>query len=271
MTGVVEMGRADRAPFRAGAAGLFGLALALVTGCGSGVRQAACYRGTSDAPRVAPSAIREEPTLPPGYELIGAVQAECRGLNRRTGIHDEWLSDVDCSESRLMGALRERAAERGGELLVERDCHVHPLSDKPDGARWLSRCAARVARASGLAVSAPRADERAGEPIASEAWRIRVNFWPARGAPAPRAPLRGDSVREVSEFPVNDVRLGEITAHCRRGCSMEGVRDGVRIAAGWLGANDVVAVHCLEKGTGWVCAGTAAVYEVDPLADPRAR
>jgi hypothetical protein len=239
--------------------------IALAGGCG--VRQAACYRGASEPARVAPAAVREEPTLPAGYELIGAVQAECKSSEQRTGIHDEWLSDVDCSESRLLSALREKAAEQGGDLLVERDCHVHPLS----GTRRLGRCAAQVARASDLALL--RAPDRApnSEPAASEAWRIRVNFWPVPGAPAPRSPLRGDSVHELGSLPVNDVRLGEITARCRRGCSLEGVRDGVRITAGRLGANDVVDVHCLQKDAGWVCAGTAAVYEVDPASDPRAR
>jgi hypothetical protein len=107
------------------------------------------------------------------------------------------------------------------------------------------------------------------EPSAAEAWRIRVHFTPNPGVPA-RPPRRPDAVREVSNFPVSHVRLGDVMTKCAEGCSFDAVRDGVLIAAARVGATDVIDVHCAARGDGWVCSGTAATYEVEPKLDKRA-
>ena len=104
---------------------------------------------------------------------------------------------------------------------------------------------------------------------AADGWRICVTFWPAtvERRPARRADLVGD----VAIFPVSHVTLGDITASCERGCSREAVRDGVRAAAGRIGANHVIDISCVDRSPGYSCSGTAAVYERNPAATAAAR
>jgi len=78
-------------------------------------------------------------------------------------------------------------------------------------------------------------------------------------------------VRELAIFPVSHLPLGDLVARCAEGCKTASVRASVRIAAGRIGATDVVGVRCVEKGRGVLCTGTAAAHEVDPESDPRAR
>jgi hypothetical protein len=104
---------------------------------------------------------------------------------------------------------------------------------------------------------------------ASDAWRIRVDFWPATDAR--RTARRADLVDDVADLPVSHVVLGDITASCERGCSRDAVRDGVRAAAGRIGANDVVGIACVDHQPGYACSGTAAVYKRDPTSTPAAR
>ena len=78
-------------------------------------------------------------------------------------------------------------------------------------------------------------------------------------------------VRELSVLPPSHLLLGDVVARCRGGCAIENVRAGVRIAAGRMGATDVVDVRCIEKEAGYLCTGSAAAYEVDPERDARAR
>jgi hypothetical protein len=173
-----------------------------------------------------------------------------------------------------MAGIRERAAEVGGELLVGRRCRSHVVSRDGDALTLGVTCEADVAR--------PREDAlgrrplvgsvlgEADQPRASEAWRIRVRFSPSHEAPA-RAARRAQDVREIPYMPVSHVRLGDVVASCKHGCSEEGVRLGLLAAAGRFGASDVVDLRCVAKGRGWLCSGTAASYEVDPMLDSRAR
>jgi hypothetical protein len=242
--------------------------LIAVLGCSAPLGSGAVYRGAREPARVSADQIRESASAEPDDKVIGEVSASCTSKGQRRTIHDEWLSDIDCSEARLKRALREQAAQHGGDALIGVDCHSHGGSE-----RRVSRCAAQVARRAG---SLDHVEKRAdwavsGEPRASDAWRIRVTFWPARGEPAALPARHSELVREVEAFPVNDRRLGAIVACCRSGCSRSSVRAAVRIAASSLGANDVVGVHCLERDEAWICAGTAAAYKVDPRQDARAR
>lgn len=236
------------------------LALA-VAGCGCGVRPATRFEGTTRPVLVAPAQIEEENALPLGYDSLGSVHTHCTLTEGQRRIHGEWLSDVDCSVSRLVAALRERASAAGGELLVGRLCYSKVLNGSPRRVRVM--CDAEVARPSNDARPPERIRASAMHGSAAQAWRMRVDFTPAPHMPR-RSPRRGDLVHEVGWFPAGHVRLGDVSVDCRRGCTREAVHDGVRVAAGRMGATDVAEVHCAHRGHGWVCSGVATTYEVPP-------
>ncbi len=246
-----------------------GLALlALAPGCG-GLRQAVSYSGESSPPRRSADQIGYQVSLPPDFEAMGSASASCTHTEGRRAIHHEWLGDVDCSEERLTRALAEEAAEQGADILIERRCDEQVQSIYEGQRRLLKRCSARVARRQEpLAVQVPA--RPVSEPKVGEDWRICVDFWPA-GAVRRGPPLRSDLVREVTDMPVSHVAIGAIKTHCRRGCSEQAAHDGVRAAAGSLGATDVVGVQCVARSRGYECTGTAAQAEVDPRTEPRAR
>jgi hypothetical protein len=260
---------------------LVAAACAVVLGCGGGVREAAHYSGDQAPPLVAAWQVRDEPDMPLGYQDLGEVSAGCTFSEGRRSIEHEWLSDVDCSEARVVRALREAASAKGGELLVARSCNSRRDKQRAGVRDWAVRCRATVARPeTALAQQRSRASqpgispeqaETVDEPSASEAWRIRVDFTPARESTGPRAPRRADLVRELAVLPPSHLLLGDVVTRCRTGCALENVRAGVRIAAGRMGATDVVDVRCIAKGAGYLCSGSAAAYEVDPERDPRAR
>jgi hypothetical protein len=249
-----------------------------VTGaCGSGLRSAVAFSGRPQGAVVSAEQVRELSALPAGYEPIGQLQATCRLTEGQRRLRGEWLSDVDCGVPRLLQALRERAAEVGGELLIGRRC-ASQIHRRALGQRDVS-CRATVAR--------PTAETRSSRPLgsgdaeptqapadalprASEAWRIQVDFTPA-DEHALRPAQRPDLVNELAYLPVTHVRLGDIVTRCEQGCSELATRDGLRTVGGLMGATDVVDVHCVSRASGFVCTATAAGYQVDPRTDPRAR
>ena len=252
--------------------------------CASAPSAGARFSGTTEAKVAEPWEIGDDSVAPEGYALLGEVTASCTLHPGRRTIERERLSDLDCSEARLLRALRERAAEAGGQLLVGRECASRTVRETSSGSELHVRCSAGVARAEIQALAPPedpKAVERdpglppervelLDEPSAADAWRIRISFTPARGFGEPRPARRGDMVRELAIFPVSHLPLGDLVARCSEGCRAESVRASVRIAAGRLGATDVVGVRCVEKGRGYLCTGTAAAHEVDPETDPRA-
>jgi hypothetical protein len=255
-----------------------------VSACAASSSAGARFSGSEDTPVAEPSEIGDESVAPEGYAVLGEVTASCTLREGRRTIERERLSDVDCSEARLVRALRESAAEAGGQVLIGRECASRTVRETASGRELRVRCSAEVARAEtqGLAPDsakeAPARDpglsaERVAlldEPSAADAWRIRISFTPAQGFGEPRPARRGDLVRELAIFPVSHLPLGDLVARCSKGCRAESVRASVRIAAGRLGATDVVGVRCVEKGRGFLCTGTAAAHEVDPESDPRA-
>ncbi len=271
-----------RAPTPAGTeVKLIGLAAALVlSACGASSGPGARFSGSSEAPIAAPWQLTEDAVVPEGYAVIGNVTASCNLSEGRRTIERERLIDVDCSEARLMRALRERAAAAGGQLLVARDCASQVVRESTTGRTLHVRCSAEVARAETSALGSGKAPPGTGpgptpeqaalvdEPHAGDAWRICIDFTPAPETSGTRPARRGDLVREVANFPVSHVRLGDLVARCYEGCAEQSVRASVRIAAGRVGATDVVDVRCVEQGRGVLCTGTAAAYEVDPGTDP---
>jgi hypothetical protein len=256
---------------------VFGVALALAA-C-SRVRQPAEFAGRSEPPIADATRVGDEPVVPQDYEELGRVSADCTLLEPRGELDRAWLSDVDCSVSRLVLAMREAAAAAGGELLVGRECRSGVPRDTDEGRETRIRCRAGVARPlddtlarrplrarETTASTLPGVDARTAaaldEPTGTAAWRIQIDFEPAKGAPQ-RAARRADYVNELSVMPVSHVPLGDVIARCDGKCSEAEVRAGVRVAAGRLGASDVVAVRCINEHTGLMCAGTAATTERD--------
>jgi hypothetical protein len=247
-------------------------AIALQTGgCSATLREAASFRGDERPVRVSAEALGHAPSLPSDHELIGELGADCTWTEDRQTIEDEWLSDVDCSEARLTRAVEEAAAAHGADVLVGLDCYARLQSEAKGESRWMQRCTAQAARATGALTPRKALPTASAEPPASDAWRIRVDFLPRSPRVAGGRSQRGDLVRDVATLPVGRVPLGDVTACCRRGCSLDSVREGVRVAAGRIGASDVVSIHCIQRNDGWMCAGTAATFEVNPDVDARAR
>jgi hypothetical protein len=100
-----------------------------------------------------------------------------------------------------------------------------------------------------------------------DAWQVRLSFDPLAGA-RPDHALRGDLVDEVARMPAGRVALGTISAHCQ-GCSVDTLRAGVRVAAGRLGASDVVGVRCFSGTSTATCRGRAAAFARRPELDAR--
>ncbi len=254
---------ADMLRFCLALIGLFG-----VVGCGTrGVR----FEGWSEPAIARAEDVQELESMPEEYRRLGEVSASCELTEGSPPPSGALLSDIDCSESRLMAALHERAAEVGGEMLVGGRCRSHEVGSN----KLAVTCSAVVARPSDEA----RAETPLGggklihdcsAPRASEAWNIHVHF--ARNeSVSPRPPRNPESVREVPLPPVSHVRLGDLVTRCASGCSKVGVRLGLVAAAGRYGATDVVDVHCVAKHEGWMCSGAAMAYEVDPERNPSAR
>lgn len=212
--------------------------------------------------------------LPEGYERLGRVMARCtlvEGEQPKTGAR---LVDVDCTQSRLRAAMRERAADVGGAALIERRCRSRITSQNETSTTLAISCDADVARPTGetLAKRPLVAGVMAEDdvPRADEAWHIRVLFTPAPGV-IYQAPRRADRVREVPHMPAANFRLGDIVTHCHEGCTRDGVRLGLMAAAGRMGASDVVDLTCVAKGKGYMCSAIATAQEADSELDPNAR
>ena len=248
----------------------------LATAC-AGRFDPAHFEGTREARRAEPEALVELVARTNELETLGTVRARCTlkpGFRRLDG---EALSDLDCRNERLLFALRESAASAGGEALLGAQCSSRRLGTSE--AYELS-CAAEVARyrsgasANRRPLSAPRSlpqgrpapspndVSRIDEPDVSLAFRISLSFEPAiPGFERPARPAA--DVHELSLMPLSHVRLGDLAAHCADGCDERALRFGVLIAAGRLGAPDVVGIRCFRAARGNSCVGTLAAPERD--------
>jgi hypothetical protein len=232
---------------------------------------------------VNPSVVREFAARPAGSTLLGHIVAECRSDDGVRELDEAFLGDVDCSEALLVEELRQKAGAVGADAVVGRSCTGDASSDSELPKTTWFRCSARVAASEGSTSfglgNAAGPDSAGGvtfkdeEPYArtADAWRVVVTVVPAdRGAPLRHArPAEG--VRELAVLPPSDVLAGDVIARCRGRCGRDAVRYAVRAGAGRVGARDVVGIACVEGPSGFVCTGHAAVPEVDPDADPRAR
>jgi hypothetical protein len=229
-------------------------AVALAGCMGSGVQ----FSG-SRQPAVTPAeGIEVGAHPPPGLERRGDVSAECKSLDPDAEVKGARASDLGCSVGLLHAALREGAAEAGGSFLTQPECE-----QKRDGnaARpsWVG-CSGEVWGPD----NAPAAQKPPPPPFESarDAWRIRVDFWPA--AKGKRGPAGGaESVAEV-DFPrVGQVKLGDLSARCDAGCAEASMHHGLRAAAGFLGASTLVGVRCIRQEQALTCAASISAPERD--------
>jgi hypothetical protein len=253
-------------------------AAALQTAC-AGQFDPAHFEGAREARRAEPEALVELAARTNELETLGTVHASCTLKPGFRRLRHEALSDLDCSNERLLFALRESAASAGGEALLGAQCS----SRGPDPAAPETRelyCSAEVARfrsgasANARPLSSPRSVsqgrpapsasdvKRIDEPEASLAFRISLRFEPAVSI-FDRPARSAAEVHELARLPLSHTSLGDLVASCKGGCDERALRYGVLIAAGRLGAPDVVGIRCFTSARGNSCVGTLAAPERD--------
>ena len=228
------------------------------------------------AVRVPPERIASASVMPSGYEEVSKVVASCSALDGFQPTDGEPLASFDCNRARLERVLAERASEASAEMLVGTRCgrdgsvlRCSAVAARSDGA---SAGAARVDAASGGAkrgepdpgpVPGPGAIERWDEPRASMALVIRVDFEPSVER-FERKRRRASDVAEVAALPLSHRELGMLTTRCAADeCELRELRQALRIAAGGLGASDLVGVRCFGRGDERECVANVAASEID--------
>jgi hypothetical protein len=228
-------------------------ALSIAGGCGG-----------SGAPAVAPSAIGQSEALPVGYESLGAVVARCRTRPAFGELRGAPATSLGCSRAELARALRELAAAKGASVVAGQSCRQteHTLSCVGEAARPAEHTRAPSAAANH--------DEPAALPV-SVAERIAIDLEPS----VPRFSRRPRSADDVTEYrllPVGHIELGTLRARCAADeCSAQQAQEGLRFAAGGLGASALVAPSCFVLEGERACVGTLAATERDPETEPLAR
>src|SRR5205814_592144 len=150
------------------------------------------------------------------------------------GIDDESLADVDCSEDLLRAALREKAAEVGGDVLVGLRCRTSAerRGDLYDSV--LHTCFANVAMPRGGTSDVPGpCIEADGEPAwrAEAAFDVAVSLRPTDEHAVPRRAAPAHRVAELAYLPVGRVVMGDIVARGPDNVNRAAVRHAVRAAA----------------------------------------
>lgn len=228
-------------------------------------------------PPVPAEAIERVEELPGAYSALGDVRASCTAREGWDAAYGEPLSSFDCTEARLRRVLSELASERGGDVLAEERCERS--ADKTGLA-----CRARVGRrpaaelramppagvstGDGLSSPAPAAAEvrRADEPRARLASEIRVDFEP-RVSRFAGARKEAERVGWLTSLPLSHVELGVLRTHCDADeCAVADLRQALRIAAGGLGASDVIGARCATLDAESFCVAEVAAAEKDALA-----
>jgi len=194
---------------------------------------------------------------PQGLERRGEVSAECNSLAADADVKNARASDLGCSVGLLHAALREGAAESGGSFLTQPECEEKRSGDAARPS-WIG-CNGEVWGPEKVQTAAAQLPPFES---ARDAWRIRIDFWPA--AQGKRGPAGdAESVAEV-DFPrVGQVKLGDLSARCDSGCAQGSMHRGLRAAAAWLGASTVVGVRCIQQDQALTCAASISAPERD--------
>lgn len=243
----------------------FGLSAGGLLACGAG---GVTFSGKGQPQVVETAQVGVGDRAPAGQRRLGRLMADCSPVEAAEGLDGARLSDLTCSRAFLMAALKERAAAAGGAFLVEPRCVAR--NKAPDAPL---RCSAEVWGPVEVArfvppTEAPRAvnvDPRApavpGAPplgLVAEAWRVRVDFWPAAGGQG-RPAVDPAEVAELDFQRVGQVMLGDLRAHCDADCSLGSVRVALRAAAGRIGATSLVGVRCIEEEGVPSCVASASL------------
>jgi hypothetical protein len=222
----------------------------------------ACAGGGPTA--TAPDAVERSEALPVGYEPLGAVQAKCRTRPAFGELRGARVTSLVCHRGELERALREQAAARGGTVVAGQRC-------RQSGETLL--CVAEAARPGAgtrAAARAPGGGEPAALPV-RVADAIAIDLEPAVRRFS-RRPRSADDVAEYRLLPVGHIELGTLRARCAaQACSADQAQEGLRLAAGGLGASALVAPSCFVLDGERSCVGTLAALERDPETDPLAR
>lgn len=206
------------------------------------------YTGDTRPPVATIEQLGRVPALPRGAEQLGTLEVSCRRGARFEPFDERSLADIDCSEGRLIRMLSEVASASGGDTLVALECR---------GQASLS-CSATLARRA--PATAPHVGAPGPDVFGQLGAEISVSFSPT--APAPeRASRAVDAVRDLPALPPSHRVVGSFEARCASQCPEALVRDGLRIAAGRLGVDDIVGVRCFEWEGGTRCLGSGAVAE----------
>ena len=234
------------------------------------------FEGSTTPRRAEPEGLVELAARTAELQRLGTVHDSCALRAGYRRLERERLSDLDCSTERLRNTLREAAAAAGGEALIGVHCNTQPAARGESSATLT--CAAEVARFArpvlgqdrpldaprgwrpSLPAPNPSEVKRIDEPDASLSFRIRLSFEPGVSTFIGR-PRDAAEVRELSELPISDQPLGDLVASCEGGCDARALRYGVLIAAGRLGAPDVISVRCFREQSGDSCIGTLAAPE----------
>jgi hypothetical protein len=222
---------------------------------------------SAPSPRPVGSAVEHGEVLPPGYESLGRLHAECRVVPRDRPLRGVPLTNLACRRSELERALVEQANARGGSLIAEEHC------SRAGSHLTCTALAARPAAGTVAARSTPYAsfvpdDDGLSAGVARHVF-IDVESHDARFERARRAP---GAVNEFVALPVGHIELGVMRAHCdARACDDDEARAGLRVAAGGLGVSELIGVRCFALEGERSCVGTLGVSERDPELDPSAR
>jgi hypothetical protein len=222
-----------------------------------------CASTTARPPR-APVELSE--TLPVGYDALGPVSASCRQHPSSGSFHGEPATSFACTPNELSRALAEQANARGGTLLAGAGCH------REDDERLVCSAEAgrRAAPNAAAAPLPPEFDDGDDELLATVASRIRIDL--DSSAAARREPRSSDRVTEFAAMPVGHLHAGVLRARCAPSdCDVDQARAGLRLAAGALGASDLVGVRCVIFDGEQSCVATLGVTEREAAADVRAR
>lgn len=206
------------------------------------------FNGETRAPVATIEQLDRAPALPRDAQRLGTLGVSCRRDADFESFDERSLADLDCSFGRLIRMLSEAASASGGDTLVALECH---------GEATLS-CSATLARRapdSAPAVGAPGPDVFGGLGAA-----ISVSFSPAAASPG-RGLRPLSEVRDLPALPPSHRVVGSFEVRCAKPCSEALLRDGLRVAAGRLGMEDVVGVRCFVWEDGTRCLGAGAVAE----------
>jgi hypothetical protein len=230
------------------------------------------YSGAS-RPRVAhPLQLESADRGPSAQERLGQLSAACTRIDVSDGLDSARSSDVSCSNAFLLAALRDRAAAVGGMTLVDSDCE--PEVEHGKATRHLECSAevwgpsdgkrADVAEALPLNVDprGPAAPLAPGYGSVGDAWRVLIDYWPAKGS-KPHAAVESAQVVEV-DFPrVGHVALGDLRARAEEGVAEDSLRSALRAAAARIGATSIVAVRCVAGEGKHICVASVAAPEAE--------